>query len=365
MNGLLNKAIVTHYYKLNAGFFLVLFLLLFGLLNGQATIDLHHFLMQNIMSDYRFLLGAMGIWLIYTVKSASFVHKELRNPSNVYLFTMQSLGNGRQFGIWLLCHMQLMLPVLVYGAFTIAIGIANGHIGFAGIFLAYQAMLCGLSAALTCNTINSTWKHVLPPLPTLLRRSRKHAITFLLHYSMHMRKGTFIGLKILSVLLLKGLITANEVEINKESVAVLMMFLISANSLLPFYYVRFAETQLSFLRNMPVKQASLFLATAFTYAIIFIPELAFLLLNSQHALSLAIITDLYFVAISQMMLYTALQYVPRLTTDKYFLLVAGLFFATLLFLASFNLALLAATELIVATVLFKLFYRNYELPVTL
>lgn len=365
MNRLLNKAIVTQYYKLNTGFFLVLFLLLFGLLNGQATIDLHHFLMQNIMSDYRFLLGGMAIWLIYTIKSASFVHKELRNPANTYLFTMQSLGNGKQMGIWLLCHLQLMLPVLVYGACTIAIGIANGQFGFAGIFIAYQALLCCLSAVLSCNTINSTWKHLLPPLPTLLRRTRKQPFTFLLHYSLHMRKGTFVGLKILSVLLLKGLITANEMEINKESVAVLMMFLISANSLLPYYYVRFAETQLVFLRNMPLKQVSLFLAAALTYAIIFIPEVTFLLLNSQHALSLAIIADLCFVAISQMMLYTALQYVPRLNTDKYFLLVAGLFFATLLFLASFNLALLAAIELIVAALLFKFYYRNYELPVNL
>lgn len=362
MNRLLNKAIVREYYKINTGFFLVVFLLLFGLLNGQATIDLHHFLMQSMMSDYRFLLGAMGIWLLYTVKSSSYVHKELRNPANAYLFTMQSVSNGRQLSIWLLCHFQIMTPVLAYGTIATAIGIINEQYAFAGIFLTYQLMLCVVAALLSRNTVNSTWKHVLPHLPTLLRRRRKSPFTFLLHYSLHMRKSTFVGLKVLSVLLLKGLITANEAEINKESVAVLMMFLISANSLLPVYYVRFAESQLAFLRNMPIKQASLFMTVTLTYAILFLPEVVFLLLNSQHALSVAIIADLYVVCITQMMLYTALQYVPRVTTDKYFLIVLGLFFATLLFIASFNLLLLAGTEMVVAAVLFGMFYRKYEQP---
>lgn len=361
---LLNKVIVTQYYKINTGFFLVLFLLLFGLLNGQATIDLHHFLMESIMSDYRFLLGAMALWLLYTIKSASYTHKELRNPSNAYLYTMHSMGNTRQFALWLLCHTQLMLPIFIYGGITISIGVINGQLGFATLFLVYQLVLCLVATLLSCNTINSTWKYILPAMPAIIQRTRKRPFTFLLHYSLHMRKSTFVGLKLLSVLLLKGLITANEVEINKESVAVLIMFLVSAHSLLPVYYVRFTESYLSFIRNMPIRQTGIFFTAVFTYAIIFLPELAFLLLNSRHALSTSIILQLYTVAITQLMFYTSLQYVPHISTDKYFMIVLGMFFATLLFLASFNLTLLAVTEIAGAAIFFKLFYRKHEPLIT-
>lgn len=361
MNRLLSKAIVAQYYKINTGFFLVLFLLLFGLLNGQATIDLHHFMMQNITSDWRFLAGAMIIWLVYDVKCVLYCHKELRNPAGNYLYTMQSLPDGRQLWLWLLVHAQQMLPVLVYGCITVAVGIAHGHAGYAGIFAAYQLLLCMASAMVHRSTLNSTWKQALLPQLRVMRGMRKRPITFLLHYSLNMRKGTFIGLKVLSVLLLQGMIAANQAEINKESVAVLMMFLVSAHSLLPVYYRNFAEHRLSFLRNLPVSAWKIYVTIVFTYVVIFLPEIAFLLLNSRHALSWQVMLQLYAVAISQMLLYTSLQYVPRISTDRYTMIVVVLFFATLLFLASFDLAPLIAVELVLATALFIRFYRGYEM----
>ncbi|GAA4460684.1 hypothetical protein GCM10023093_03740 [Nemorincola caseinilytica] len=360
MNKLLSKAIVAQYYKINTGFFLVLFLLLFGLLNGKATIDMHHYLMQNITSDVRFLVGAMVIWLMYDVKCILYCHKELRNPAGSYLYTMQALSNGRQFRLWFFCHVQMMLPVLVYGGITVTVGMAHGQPLYASIFLVYQMLLCVVSAMLHRDTVNSTWKQLLPPLPIFMQGMRKRPVTFLLHYSLNMRKGTFVGLKVLSILLLQGMIAANQVEINKESVAVLMMFLISAHSLLPMYYLRFAETRLAFLRNMPVSTVSIFLTIVFTYAIIFLPEIAFLLLNSRHALSWQVMLQLYAVAMSQMLLYTSLQYVPGVSSDRYMLIVVVLFFATLLFLASFDLGPLIAVELALSVILFALFYRNYE-----
>jgi hypothetical protein len=361
MNRVLTKGIVAQFYKINTGFFLVLFLLLFGLLNGEATIDLHRFLMINITSDYRFLIGAMVLWLLYNIKCTLYVHNELRNPASAYLFTMQSLSNTRQFLLWFACHIKLLLPTIVYTCVTVSIGINNGNLFFAGLFLIFQLLLCVASALLYHNTINSTWKQLLPPPPRIMQGVKKQPYTFLLHYSLHMRKGTFIALKILSLLLLKGMIAANDVEINKESIAVLMMFLISAHSLMPVYFVQFAETRLAFIRNMPIRKYAIFLTATLTYAVIFLPEILFLYLNSNHALPTHIMLELYAVAISQLLMYTSLRYVPHLTTDKYTLAVLALFFGTLLFLASFNLLLLCGAELALSITLFLAFYDNFEL----
>jgi hypothetical protein len=72
--------------------------------------------------------------------------------------------------------------------------------------------------------------------------------------------------------------------------------------------------------------------------------------------------SLYAVAIAQTMLYAALLYLPRMTVDRYTMVVLGLFFVTLLFLASFNLWLLCIVESVATVAIFYTRYRQYELP---
>ncbi len=362
MNGILSKAIVTQYYRINAGFFLVLLLLLFGLLPANAVVDMHRFLMMQITADGMFLAGAVVLWFAYAGKCLLYCHSELRNPANSYLYHMQALPWWRHYSLWLTVHVQLMMPTLLYGAVTVALGMHAHHYGLAILFAMVQIVLLTTPALLCTYTTNNTWRHQPVRMPTLLQGMRKRPVTFLLHYALHMRKGTFIGLKALSVLLLQGMVAANTDDINKESVAVLMMFLISAHALLPVYFVQFAAIRLRFVNNLPINRAQLLLTGVFTFAVIYLPEFLFLSLNGRHALPAGMIAALYAVAISQTMLYSALLYLPGMTVDRYTLVVLGLFFVTLLFLASFNLWLLCIVESVAMVAIFYARYRQYELP---
>jgi len=359
MNSVLTKTIVMQFYKINTGFFLVSFILLFGLLNGKATMDLHHHIMQNICSSLSFAAGAAVVWSLYTVKCVTFFLKNIYAPANTFLFTMQSLSNRRQMFLLLQCQALLLSPVLAYAGVTIAVGLSNGNILLPALFATFQLALCG-SAIIYYRAINSTWHQPAFRVPSVWANKRKPFITYLLHYSLNTRKSTFIGIKILSLLLLQGMVMANSYEVNKESICVLMMFLISAHALLPAYYVQFMENSMSFLRNMPITLGRKYMVYVVTYAVIFLPELLFLLLNSKHALPLQLICALYTIAITQLSLYTSLQYLPRLNTDRYTGIVFGFFFASLLFLASFNLWLLAIVETIAAIALFSTLYTKYE-----
>lgn len=362
MNRILSKAIVTQYYRINAGFFLVLLLLLFGLLPANAVVAMHQYLMTEITSNWLFLAGASLLWFAYSGKCLLYCHRELRNPTNGYLYHMQALPWWRHYGLWLAVHAQLMMPTLLYGAITVALGIHTHHYGLAILFAAIQIVLLATPPLLSTYTTNNTWRHHPIKMPALLRGVRKRPVTFLLHYALHMRKGTFIGLKALSVLLLQGMVAANTDDINKESVAVLMMFLISAHALLPVYFVQFAAIRLRFVNNLPISRAKLLLTGALTFAVIYLPEFLFLTLNGRHALPAGIMLSLYAVAIAQTMLYAALLYLPRMTVDRYTMVVLGLFFVTLLFLASFNLWLLCIVESVATVAIFYTRYRQYELP---
>jgi hypothetical protein len=360
MINVITRTIVAQYYRINTGFFLVSFVLLFGLLSGKATMDLHYYIMQSITNSYLFALAAMGVWLMYNFKCLSYCIKEINKSENSFLYTLQSINSSIHFLLWVAAHTLLLSPVLTYATITIIIGITKGQYVLSILFALFQMLLIATGALIYYKRINSTWIKPLITLPRIFEGGKKHFYTYLLHYSLSMRRGTFSGIKILSLLLLQAMIAINENVINKESVCVLMMFLISAHSLLPAYYVGFIEEQMSFMRNMPVPVTKQLLLYVVTYAVIFLPELLFLLLNGHHAMPLELTLVLYAVAVSQMTLYTSLQYIHNLQTERYTMIVFVIFFATLLFLASFNLWILFFVEAALAVIIFLSLHNKFE-----
>ena len=93
MSSVLLKAIAARYYKVNTGFFVLLFLLLFCLLDGKSTIALHYAIMRGITSSFAALSVSLLVWGIYNFKCISFGVKEIHRPENSFLFRMQSVDN--------------------------------------------------------------------------------------------------------------------------------------------------------------------------------------------------------------------------------------------------------------------------------
>lgn len=361
MRQVLFKTFVARFYVINTGFFLVSFILLFGLLNGKATLDLHHFIMHKICSSPGFLLGAFVIWAMYAFKCLAFMMRTVRAQPNSFLTAMQTLPDRKQKFLLAECYAAMLMPLLSYGAVTVIVGMMEGIIALPLLFAILQLALVPVSN-LVFNALNSTWKKSTLHIPVFLPAVRKPFVSYLLHFSLAERKGTFIGIKLLSLLLLQGMVMANKYTVDRESVSVLMMFLVSAHALLPLFYTGFMEGKVSFVRNLPVPRTRVLLTYLLTYAVTFLPELFFLLINSKHAISFNQVLSLYAVSLTQLLLYTALQYVPKMNTERYTMVVFAFFFASLLFLASFNLWPLVATELVAAITVFFLFYYRYEAP---
>ena len=357
---ILLKVTAARFYRINTGFFLLSFIALFGLLDGKSTMALHYSVMQGISSSYTFAGVAMLVWALYNIKCISYGLKVIEEPENSFIFRLQSLGSGRQLYLLLRCHVAMYLPLLVYGGMTVVVGFSGGHYLLPVLFIIFQLMMCGAGAAIYFNRINSTWRKPPIALPTLSTGSRKTFLMYLLHYSMWSRKGTFAGVKLFSLVLLQAMVAANTNKLSKEAICVLIMFLISAHSLLPLYYVRFMEGGLAFTRNMPIPVMRRLLVFVVTYAIILLPELLFLLLNEHHVMPLQLTLSLYAVGVAQLTLYTSLQYIKGMQQGKYTGFVFGLFFVNLLLLASFNLWLLCVVESVVAVAVFVWGYDRYE-----
>lgn len=359
MRNVLVKTIVMQFYRVNSGFFLTVFILLFGLMNGKAVIDMHHQIMRGISSSFSFFAGAAFIWIAYSIKCLNFTTRTLKDPSGAFLYTMQTLSDKQQKTLFVMLQFMMMVPLTVYGLIAVAVGYSYGNILYPTLFLLLQATLFA-SGIIPLRTINNTWneKHFRINLP-----DRKFNIAqrwYLLLYSVNDRKATFAGIKLFSLLLLQAMVAANRTEPNRESFSFLILFLIAAHAMLSAYYVRFTEQQMSFLRNMPISRSHHLTNYLFTYSVIFLPEMLFLTINAQHALTLQVIGSLYTSAIATSLLYTSLQYLPKLTTERYITYVSVSFFSSLLFVASFGLWWYSLLTITLAVAIFFTGYHKYE-----
>ncbi|MBC7552629.1 MAG: hypothetical protein H7257_01485 [Taibaiella sp.] len=364
MNGItavFDKVFVKRFYKVNAGFFLTVLILAFGIMSGQETIMLHHGVMLAMNNNLAHCGIGLLVFALYGFKCLSFLLKVTDEPENTFLYELQSLPGFTLFILLARLTVSVYSPLLIYAVITAVVGFRSGHIIMPLLIAASQLLLCGGIAAVHLRRITGTWKAPIIKLPAIPGILKKGYFTYLLSFSLDSMKGTFMAVKLFSLLLLQVMVTVNEEKVSRENICILLMFLISAHALLPVHYVKFAETRLSFLRNMPMSLLRRLLLFVVTYSIIFLPELLFLLWNEHSVLPVGVILSLYATAVSQLLLYTALQYLPGITTDRYTGFVFVLFFVSMMLLAALSLWYLFIAETLVAIAIYFFRYYRYEM----
>src|SRR5882672_6577270 len=92
---ILQKVIVNHFYKLNAGLFMFLFYVLFGL--PQDVGSFHIAIATMIVQSQLSLLIVFGLWFLYNLKSIDYITKQLKAPQQQFLTCIQNLGRKKSF----------------------------------------------------------------------------------------------------------------------------------------------------------------------------------------------------------------------------------------------------------------------------
>ena len=124
---ILQKVLVNHFYKVNAGFFLFFFFLLFGVVKGGQLIDYHLSLIQGMIESAVFLACVIFIWLLYTLKCVNHITKQLTEPRQRFLITLNTLSAKEQYLYMLFVHVQVYMPVLLYSLLVASIA-ARQHL---------------------------------------------------------------------------------------------------------------------------------------------------------------------------------------------------------------------------------------------
>lgn len=360
MTSLLFKLLVSKFYKVNAGFLLLLFIALFGVMSANETVWFHTSIMYAVTGSPVLFAGILLVFSLFHLRCLLFTLGELSHPTNSFLYNLQALNKPAQVWHFTYCQAAMAAPALLYGAATAWVGITSGHVAYALVILAAQPLLCFVGGLVYYHHINATVQQPWLKVPNLKLFPNTSFYAYLLKYSVQMQKGTFIGIKIFSLLMLQFLVSLNTDSVSRENICFVLLFIISGHALVPVHYVQFVEVELPFLRNMPMLLAKRFSVFLITYAVIFIPEILFLWWNELDHIGWYTLGALYLLFITRMSFFTSLQYVRAMTTDRYTLLVFGLFFCTLILLASVSLVPFIVVESIIAALLYRKLYYAYE-----
>jgi hypothetical protein len=359
----LRKVFVATYYRLNAAFFLLVFLVLFGVIDPGASVHMHYELMLMVGSQPAILLIGIAVWTVYYAKCLLFCINRIAESEQLYLYELQALPLAASVRIFLGMLAGIYAPALVYAGCTVVLALVKGHIGSAlAILLHAGAMLATGIAICRARIMNVTRYSAVSKLSALIVKLRPGYISYMDYlsaYAMSSKKLLLLLLKVGSLLLLQLMVAINRDSHEAEGTFYILLFIVTAHGLLPWHFVRFMESN-TWLRNLPLTVSRRYLAFAIAYALLFLPELVFLLIHLHTALTLLQMFSFYALALAMLCWLHTMLYMKHIKLENYALLLAAVYVFSIISLTTLSTWLLAAIWMSSSALLFPVLYRRYE-----
>jgi hypothetical protein len=277
---ILNQLIIRQFYELNAGLFLFLFVLLFGIVPPSQLVYYHLTIIEGILAIPTFLLIVSGLWFFYNLKCLQFIWKQLNEPANEFVYVLNQFPPYIQFLSYLTIQIGVYSPVLIYGLAVAVVGFGQAKWLLASGIILFHWGLCGLNATAFYYKIN----HPNPEKSYFLLsylfnwRSPKTFPILIIEFVFNDLKLMWGLIKAFDLLIMSGFLYFFASE-TYDARIIFMGFLVGliANCVLVFQIRRFENTFLLFSRNLPWSLPKRFADWGLVYSLILAPEFLFLL----------------------------------------------------------------------------------------
>lgn len=331
----------------------------FGMVTRTALPAYHYFIMRSILDHPLVLAGVLVLWLLYNTQCFLFCKQILASAEGMFLFELQCFSIHQQGLLFLAAHLVLLLPFLVYTAVFIAVALTGTYFIQAAAVLLFWLSIIGLCVRGYLRMLNCTWKPAKPVFKffqiTITFNKNLHFI--LLYYIHHERKVIYLLLKGFSFLLLYLLLIWNENGFGRDFFVMIFQLMLLAHTPAAYDCFRFTENKLLFFRNLPLRTITIAGHYLFTYLILLLPELLFLLIKQPGIFSKTDLSIFYLIAAMTLFLLTAILYSENLGKEELFKIVFMLFFiATFALNGGYCYVWLC----IITSIAAVLFFRNYH-----
>ncbi len=272
----LTKVIGHSFYQRNAGFFLVIFLLLFGIA-GEKAKPMHHAIMWEMAGSAAILLVAAAVWLLYAFKCLQFGLKTLALPENEFLYCISLLPFRRQMGSLFAIQAYLHLPVWLYALTAAGVAVVERRAyATAAVIVLYNAVLCLGVAGVFHRRITQPNQDRNPSLLNRLFdfRFAKPYPAFFWSYLLHQEKVLLFSTKAFSLLILVGIIPLYaSVDYDERMLRIGFLLSAFAHVILVQQYRDWEERYLLITRNLPLSLTRRFGQYALVYLGVLLPEI--------------------------------------------------------------------------------------------
>lgn len=355
---ILLKVWVQQFYQRNAGFFLFLFVVLFGVV--QNPLAYHFQLMQGIVSSYTTLFIAVVIWILYAGKCGAIVIKSAAKEK-VWLYELQAVSTKKLLLSLGVVQALLFLPATVYILFTIGVGVYMKQYLAAVMLTLFLILIHVITVALYYRSLFGSGAHVkLFNKPLFSYRLPRVFYSLLLWHHFYKGKLKTVAVKFFSFVLLFIPLVWNKEHIELSDFVLFFQMSIAAHAVIVYDGVQFLERDFRVLRNMPLPLYKLLLLFVITYIILLLPEIFFIGYYGSRAHLGVSIASLLLYYIGQLLLFTALAYERHQKIESYLLYIGLITACSLLLTPLKSFGWIGSALVVIAFSLFAGNYYKYE-----
>jgi hypothetical protein len=287
VRSILLKSLVKPYYRQNAGQFLFLFIVFFGVVAPSQQPAYHYALILGILETPVFFALVLLAWLLYGIKCSGWVTDSLEKPEYVFLSQLACLNGRQSYRLLLEVQLWLYLPVSIYSLAVTGVALYKGWYVPAIIVPCYVLLVC-LAGAWQYNY------YLLHPgkganIRLSFRYKKKEGSwpywMLLMRYLLASEKALLAGIKLFSCSMLYLLLSGQDrADYDGRMAFLFYSFGLFGHGVLIFRLRKLEDEKLIFYRGLPVSLFRRFWQYAILYFLVLMPEILVLGWLTPHPL---------------------------------------------------------------------------------
>ncbi|MCW3463699.1 hypothetical protein [Chitinophaga nivalis] len=362
---ILQKIFSQRFYLQNTGFFLVLFYLLFGVVNGGNLLPYHYGLMMGFIGNYTFLLLVLLLWTLYAGKCVGFILKTFQLQGYDFLYpTMGSIDPPIRRRIWIFLHVSIYLPVLIYAGIAVVVAISHGYYLPAAIIAVFNIMMCLWPVYVYERKLAQP--DVIFFTSRLQRRINQYLIKppvlFFLYELFTNFPRRILSTKLFSagVLWITFFLLEQGGEFDLRGLQLGVMVSVLLHLQLMLHHRAFDDAYLGFIQQLPIPLYRHYGRLVMIYLLMFLPEMLMIIVNGYTKINVLDFFTVFCTALSLLVLFRTLLYFPKINPEvhvRYVLLIS--FVVLFMILGRYEWWAVGLLQVAAAIIFFRQ-YRLYE-----
>lgn len=361
---LLHKIFTQRFYIQNTGFFLVLFYLLFGIVDGGNLVSYHRSLMLGFLGSATFLCIVLLLWTLYALKCVGFMLKTFQLPGYDFLYpTMGSIAVKERQKIWLLLHTAIYTPVLIYAAIAVWVAISHQYYLSAAVVIVFNIAMCIWPLLVYERKLNHP--DVIFFTGHLQRWINRHftkpPVLFFLYELFTNYPRRIFSMKLFSAgVLWLTFFLLGQMDFDLRGLQLGIILSVLLHMQLMLHHRTFDDDYLNFIQQLPVPLFKHYLRVIVIYTLLFLPEMVMIIINTYGKTSPWGLLACFAIAISLLVLFRCLLYFPKIDPEihlRYVLLISFVVLFMILGKYEWPAVLLLQTA---SAIIFFRKYRTYE-----